>query len=89
MNFDITDIALNDFHWRGGFPGVDVAATALNHGRGVIHGDNFAAWLINVTTNRQRSRAQRATQIVYLRVRLNKTLRQHADHGDDIRVTGH
>jgi chromosome partition protein MukF len=55
-----------------------MAAAALHHCRRVIHGDDFAAVLLDVTTNRQRSRAQRASQIVNLRAGLNKTLRQHA-----------
>ncbi len=67
---------------------VKVATAALNQSRGVIDGNGSAAFVVNVTTNRQRCRAERAAQVIDLRAGLNEALSQHADHRDNIGITG-
>ncbi|GCN94097.1 hypothetical protein ExPCM12_01650 [Escherichia coli] len=51
-----------------------MTTAAFNHRRGVIDGNNFAIIMMNVATHRERRRAQRTTQIVNLRTRLNEAL---------------
>ena len=65
-----------------------MAAAAFHHGRRVIYGNDSAAFVMNVTTYRQRCRAERAAQVIDLRAGLNEALSQHADHRDNIGITG-
>ncbi|MNE00889.1 hypothetical protein D3C80_933130 [compost metagenome] len=64
-----------------------MTTAALDHSRRVVDSSDFAAFMMHVTTNGQRCRAQRAAQVIDLRAGLNETLSQHADHRDNIGVT--
>jgi hypothetical protein len=65
-----------------------MATAAFDHGRRVIDGNDSAAFVMNVTTHRQRCRAERTAQIIDLRAGLNEAFSQHADHRDNIGITG-
>ena len=63
-----------------------MATATLNHGCRVVHRNQAHAFDIDITSHRQRRRAEGTTEIKGLRIGLDKALRQHTDCGNDIGV---
>ncbi|MNJ36848.1 hypothetical protein D3C77_316530 [compost metagenome] len=93
LKFQGEDIALDDVHRQQLLEhrvlGGEVLAAALDHGGGVVHGNDPATVAAHMPAQGLGDRAERAAQVVERRVRLGELGGEHAEVLDNGRVTGH